>query len=1239
MRLVSTTLLSVLLASALHSKAGTFSSDFNSGTPPGTTLNGTSVIDSTGGIDNSGVLKLTKALNDQNGSFVIDDLDAGTPVWGFDLTAKLRLGGGAGTPADGFSINLDPNTTSTTTSSEEGTSGGIAFTFDLYNNVDAGVAETPPAPSFDIKVLGNIIATHHLTVADYDTGTDFTDLHVRVSPDGLASLAFKGQIIFTNVLIPGFQALTAAPIVIAGRTGGANENQFFDNLQITTYTKPEIGFVRQPVSETVLAGSDAVLQTDITNPNNDTLTYQWLKNGTAITGATSATYTIPNITLADSGAKYKLQVTGPNNTVTSDEFTLTVKDIPVPATPKLSFNFDDGQVPAGTILAGTATVTADGGVGNSGVLHLTDAVQSQAGAFIVEDADAGAPVFGFTATFDVLLGGHEGDVPADGFSFNFANDIPDDPTTGQPVGAEDGVGAGLTVGFDLYVNPVEDTPAPSIDVRFKGAVVASVQMPFQDLETGTDYAPLLIHLDTDGTLDVAYKNRILFDNLVIPGFDSIAGGRFALVARTGGADENQWVDNLNITTDLTAGNLRITTQPVSQTIQVGKSVTFTSSVNDATGVTFQWLRNGSPVSGATSTSYTIPTVATGDTGATFQLKATKGNLTATSDAATLTVLDLVPPANPTISYDFNDGQLPAGTHVYGSGTDTDGNPFVSFVDTTGGVNDSGVLKLMLAENSLAGAFVIDPLLSGAELSGFTASFDIRVGGHIEPNPPADGFSFNFAPDLPGSTVGNAEEGVGSGLSVDFDLWDNGAANEPVPAPSIDVKYKGTIVATTHLTWQEMETGDAYSNVIVRVTPDGKLDLIYGDRVFQSGLQLPNYTPTSNGKFGFYSRTGGANENEWIDNLKIAATKSAGPLRFTTPPVNQVVLVGNTATFSGAVNDPTGVTYQWSKNGTAIPGATSASFTTAATTLADTGTKFTLTATGPGGTVSADATLTVIAPITAQNPEISFNFDDGQVPAGTAVYGSAIVDTSGGVNDSGTLKITEAANSQSGSFVIDDVKAGAPVSAFTATFQLRMGEGTPTPADGLSFVFAPDIPNGAWGPEGTGSGLVVEIDTWDNSVAGSPDLIGIDVKWAGAEIATTPLPNSFLQTGTDYVPVGIRMNSNGTVDVTYKDRVIYYQLPLPGFAPISGGKFGIGAATGGANETHYVDNLDIAFPTVITGPHMTISKTADGKIQISWDGTGALESSPNVNGPYTPVTGATSPATITPTGDHQFFRVH
>ena len=62
------------------------------------------------------------------------------------------------------------------------------------------------------------------------------------------------------------------------------------------------------------------------------------------------------------------------------------------------------------------------------------------------------------------------------------------------------------------------------------------------------------------------------------------------------------------------------------------------------------------------------------------------------------------------------------------------------------------------------------------------------------------------------------------------------------------------------------------------------------------------------------------------------------------------------------------------------------------------------------------------------PDLVFDFDDGEVPVGTEVYGTAIVEMEGGVEDSGMLLLTEATNSQLGSFVIDDFNEGANINS-------------------------------------------------------------------------------------------------------------------------------------------------------------------------------------------------------------------
>jgi cysteine-rich repeat protein len=54
------------------------------------------------------------------------------------------------------------------------------------------------------------------------------------------------------------------------------------------------------------------------------LTYQWQKNGSDIAGATAASYTLPNIVLADDGATFRCRVTNSFGSITSNPATLTV---------------------------------------------------------------------------------------------------------------------------------------------------------------------------------------------------------------------------------------------------------------------------------------------------------------------------------------------------------------------------------------------------------------------------------------------------------------------------------------------------------------------------------------------------------------------------------------------------------------------------------------------------------------------------------------------------------------------------------------------------------------------------------------------------------------------------------------------------------------------------------------------------------------------------------------------------
>src|SRR5271154_6429571 len=82
---------------------------------------------------------------------------------------------------------------------------------------------------------------------------------------------------------------------------------------------------------------------------------------------------------------------------------------------------------------------------------------------------------------------------------------------------------------------------------------------------------------------------------------------------------------------------------------------------------------------------------------------------------------------------------------------------------------------------------------------------------------------------------------------------------------------------------------------------------------------------------------------------------------STEPTSQTVTAGQKATFSVAATGTAPLSYKWIKNNAAIAGATSASYTTPATTSADNGSQFAVVVTNAAGSMtSSTATLTVTA---------------------------------------------------------------------------------------------------------------------------------------------------------------------------------------------------------------------------------------------------------------------------------------
>jgi hypothetical protein len=96
---------------------------------------------------------------------------------------------------------------------------------------------------------------------------------------------------------------------------------------ILTVTTAPVGpsISTQPANQTVTVGQAATFS--VVAAGTAPLTYLWLKNNVKISGATSASYTTPQTVSGDSGATFRVTVTNPVTSITSNPATLTVNPV------------------------------------------------------------------------------------------------------------------------------------------------------------------------------------------------------------------------------------------------------------------------------------------------------------------------------------------------------------------------------------------------------------------------------------------------------------------------------------------------------------------------------------------------------------------------------------------------------------------------------------------------------------------------------------------------------------------------------------------------------------------------------------------------------------------------------------------------------------------------------------------------------------------------------------------------
>jgi len=356
----------------------------------------------------------------------------------------------------------------------------------------------------------------------------------------------------------------------------------------------------------------------------------------------------------------------------------------------------------------------------------------------------------------------------------------------------------------------------------------------------------------------------------------------------------------------------ITLQPQDQTVTAPASATFQVTASGTPAPTYQWSVNGNPIANATGATYVTPSTAAAQNGFMYTVAVANGVGAAVVSNKAQLIVQTTPPANaaPQITVQPQDQTVtapaPATFQVTANGT-----PAPTY---------QWSLKGNPIANATGATYVTPPTASAQNGFMYTVAVANGVGAAVFSNPAK--LNVLAAPRQPQFATQPASVVVAPGAVVTFSVTVTGIAPFQYQWRRGGVDIAGANAATyTTVPVLPADDGTAFSVVVV----DG------------TGLQNVS--------------------NPALLIVGLAPT-------ITAQPVNKAVLAPAAATFTvTATGHP--LLYQWQdKNGSNIPGATSAAYTTPNTTAGDDQNTYRVVVSGFGAPLpSAYATLTVSAPAT------------------------------------------------------------------------------------------------------------------------------------------------------------------------------------------------------------------------------------------------------------------------------------
>jgi len=373
-----------------------------------------------------------------------------------------------------------------------------------------------------------------------------------------------------------------ATLVGSGGGGSAGDDSGGGAAQAPAITTP-------PASLTRAEGATATFS--VVASGSATLSYQWRRNGVNIAGATSASYTTPALTSADNGAQFSVVVSNAEGSVTSAVATLSVGASVAPgiSTPPTSISVVAGQ-------AASFSVVATG----------SDPLAYQWQRNGVNVAGASSASYTTPATT-------AGD---DGASYTV--------TVSNPGGSVTSAAAVLTVTSAPVAPGIVTPPAPA-------TVNAGQTATFSVVASGS--APLAYQWLRNGAAVVGATAASYTTPATVAGDD---GSRYSVRVSNGTAPDATSAEAL-LTVSTGPVYPAIVTPPSSVTVTAGQTASFSVVATGSEPLSYQWLYNGAPISGATSAAYTTPAMAAADSGARYTVRVANAAGSVTSVPASLTV--------------------------------------------------------------------------------------------------------------------------------------------------------------------------------------------------------------------------------------------------------------------------------------------------------------------------------------------------------------------------------------------------------------------------------------------------------------------------------------------------------------------------------------------------------------------------------------------------------------------------